>query len=249
MFISVGFGFLRYGKWFQVRVPLPALAVPLCWLRLSAVGADLQAQVVEWIGAERFRCLVLVCDAVDVNAEKPVAARNALDDLIADPATRLNLPSRAAISPEHWTRIKALSRRFAELGTTEYDYLRPVADFIARLIEHVTVVISTPLKWVPEDAPEEMKRQVVSEITSEVHAELHALAESRLFHERVKAWSIAYSHRGTGSTRERARDIEAIYEQAAPIPGEMADPRASEFVASVLKVAQAAVERKGGMFE
>jgi len=55
-------------------------------LRLSAVGADLQAQVVEWIGAERFRCLVLVCDAVDVNAEKPVAARNALDDLIADPA-------------------------------------------------------------------------------------------------------------------------------------------------------------------
>src|SRR2546426_1528205 len=162
---------------------------------------------------------------------------------------RLNLPSRAAISPEHWTRIKALSRRFAELGTTEYDYLRPVADFIARLIEHVMVVISTPLKWVPEDAPEEMKRQVVSEITSEVHAELHALAESRLFHERVKEWSIAYSHRGTGSTRERARDIEAIYEQAAPIPGEMADPRASEFVASVLRVAQAVVERKGWMFE
>ena len=101
----------------------------------------------------------------------------------------------------------------------------------------------------PEDAPEEMKRQVVSEITSEVHAELHALAESRLFHERVKEWSIAYSYRVTGSTRGRARDIEAIYEQAAPIPGEMADPRTSEFVASVLKVAQAAVERKGGMFE
>jgi hypothetical protein len=162
---------------------------------------------------------------------------------------RLNLPSRAAISAEHWTRIKALSRRFAELGTTEYSYLRPVADFIARLIEHVMVVLSTPLKWEPEDAPEEMKRQVVSEITSEVHAELHALAESRLFHDRVKEWSIAYSHRGTGSTRDRAHDIEAIYDMAAPIPGEMADPKASELVASVMKVVQAAVEKKGGLFE
>ena len=41
-------------------------------------------------------------------------------------------------------------RRFAELGTTEYDTLRPVADFIARAIEHVTVVLSSPLRWDPE---------------------------------------------------------------------------------------------------
>jgi hypothetical protein len=78
---------------------------------------------------------------------------------------------------------------------------------------------------------------------------MHALAESRLFHDRVKEWSIAYSHRDKGSARKRANDIEAIYEVAAPIPGEMADPKASELVASVLKVVQAAVERKGGMFE
>ncbi|MEI6196861.1 MAG: hypothetical protein WCS42_21300, partial [Verrucomicrobiota bacterium] len=60
---------------------------------------------------------------------------------------RLHLSSRPTASPEHWTRIKALSRRFAELDQTEYDTLRPVADFIARLIEHVTVVLSTPLRW------------------------------------------------------------------------------------------------------
>ena len=75
------------------------------------------------------------------------------------------------------------------------------------------------------------------------------MAESRLFHEPVKEWSAAYSHRGAGSAKDRAHDIEAIYDIAAPIPGEMADPKASSLVASVLKVVQEAVEKKGGLFE
>lgn len=162
---------------------------------------------------------------------------------------RLRLPSRSTISPEHWTRIKALSRRFAELGSTEYDTLRPVADFIARLIEHVTVVLSNPLRWSPENAPEEMKRQVIADIASAVHGKLHELGETRLFHERVKEWSMAYSHRGTGSSRERAIDIEGIYGVAAPIPGEAADPHSTALVASIKSFVQAAVESTGGEFE
>jgi hypothetical protein len=132
------------------------------------------------------------------------------------------------------------------LGTTEYDTLRPVADFIARLIEHVTVVLSSPLRWEPQDAPEEMKRQVVAEMAAAVHAKLHELGQTRLFHERVKEWSVAYSHRGTGSTRERARDIEGIYGTAAPVPGEMADPNATALVASIKNVVMEAVTAAGG---
>jgi len=162
---------------------------------------------------------------------------------------RLRLPSRSTVPAEHWTRIKALARRFAELRTTEYDTMRPVADFITRLIEHVTVVLSTPLKWEPEDAPEEMKRQVIADIASAVHAKLHELGESRLFHERMKEWSVAYSHRGTGSARERALDIEGIYGEAAPIPGETADPNASALVAAVKGVVKDAVEAAGGVFQ
>ncbi len=162
---------------------------------------------------------------------------------------RLNLPSRSALSPEHWTRIKALARRFAELGTTEYDTLRPVADFIARLIEHVTVVLSAPLLWEPQDAPEEMKRQVVGEMAATVHAKLHELGQTRLFHERVAEWSTAYSHRGKGSSRERANDIEGIYGEAAPIPGEVADPNATALVACVKRVVMDAVRAAGGRIE
>ena len=162
---------------------------------------------------------------------------------------RLRLPSRSKISPEHWTRIKALSRRFAELGSTEYSSLRPVADFIARLIEHVTVVLSNPLRWTPDNASEEMKRQVIADIASVVHEKLHELGETRLFHERVKEWSMAYSHRGTGSARERAMDIEGIYGLAAPIPGEAADPNSTALVASIKVMVQSAVESTGGEFE
>jgi len=162
---------------------------------------------------------------------------------------RLGLPSQSKMPPEHWTRIKALARRFAELGVTEYDTMRPVADFITRLIEHVTVVLSTPLKWDPEDAPEEMKRQVIAEIASAVHVKLHELGESRLFHERVKEWSAAYSHGGKGSARERALKIERIYEEAAPIPVESPDPNASALMAAVKGVVKDAVEAAGGVFQ
>lgn len=50
---------------------------------------------------------------------------------------RLGLPSRSGVSPEHWTRIKALSRRPAQWGTDEYDTLRPVADLIRVMSEHI----------------------------------------------------------------------------------------------------------------
>ena len=50
---------------------------------------------------------------------------------------RLGLPSRSGVSPEHWTRIKALSRRPALWRTDEYDDLRPVADLIKVLSEHI----------------------------------------------------------------------------------------------------------------
>ena len=162
---------------------------------------------------------------------------------------KLRLPSKSNISPEHWTRIKALSRRFAELGTVEYDTLRPVADFILRLSEHIIVFLASPVRWEPGHAPEEMKRQVVDEVARRVFADLHDLGAQRLFHERVKQWAVAYSHRGTGSTYERAQDIDGIYDFAAPIPGEAGNENASELLSSILTTVKKAVGESGGLFQ
>ena len=56
---------------------------------------------------------------------------------------RLGLPSRSGVSPEHWTRIKALSQRPAQWGTDEYDTLRPVADLIRVMSEHIMRFLRT----------------------------------------------------------------------------------------------------------
>jgi hypothetical protein len=162
---------------------------------------------------------------------------------------RLRLPSKSTISPEHWTRIKALTRRFAELGNVEFDTLRPVADFILRLSEHIIVFLSSPLRWVPEHAPEEMKRQVVDGIARQVFADLHDLGLQRLFHERVKDWATAYSHRGSGSTYERAQDIDRIYNVAAPVPGEAGNEYASALVSAILRKVKDSVAKSGGIFQ
>jgi hypothetical protein len=162
---------------------------------------------------------------------------------------KLKLPSRSNVSSEHWTRIKALSRRFAEQGMFEYDTLRPVADFILRLSEHIIVFLGSPLRWEPGHAPDEMKQQVVDEIARRVFTDLHELAAQRLFHERVKDWAAAYAHRGTGSTHERAQDIDGIYDVAAPIPGEAANENASKLVADVMAKVKDSVSKSGGVFQ
>jgi hypothetical protein len=162
---------------------------------------------------------------------------------------RMRLPSHSTVVPEHWARIKALARRFAELGKVEYLHLRPVADFILRLSERIIVFLGSPLRWEPDHAPDDMKQQVVDKIAREVFKELHSVGVQRLCDERLKDWSVAYRHRGPGSTTERARDIDEIYKEAAPIPGEAGNEGTSNFVAVVTRTVRRAVENAGGSFQ
>jgi hypothetical protein len=162
---------------------------------------------------------------------------------------RLGFAAQSKISPVHWARIKALARRFAELGQIEYSDLMPVADMIGALRERLSVVLASPLRWEQDGAPEEMKRQVINEILDKVAGKLGDLGKTRLFYERIKDWSKAYSeHSGPGSTKARARDIEAIYDNAAPTPTDKADKNANEFVASIRTIVKEAVEAAGGKF-
>lgn len=163
---------------------------------------------------------------------------------------RLGFPSQSKISAVHWARIKALARRFAALGQMEYSDLMPVADMIGALRERLAVVLGSPLAWEPEGASEEMKRQVVNEILDKVAAKLAELGKMRLFDDRIKDWVKAYyDHSGPGSTRGRARDIDGIYDSAAPTPTDKADENASKFVAAIRAIVKEAVEAVGGRFQ
>jgi len=163
---------------------------------------------------------------------------------------RLGFSSQSKIHALHWATVKALTRRFAELGEIEYSGLMPVADLIRELRERMAVVLSTPLKWEPDGASEEMKRQVVNEILDGVASGLTELSKTRLFQERTTEWGNAYyAHSGPGSTRGRARDIDMIYDIAAPTPTEKADENASKFVTAITTIVKESVTKAGGRFQ
>lgn len=54
---------------------------------------------------------------------------------------RLGLSSYSTILPEHWTRIKALTRRLAYQSSDSYDTLRPVGDLIRLITEQLDAFI------------------------------------------------------------------------------------------------------------
>jgi hypothetical protein len=159
-------------------------------------------------------------------------------------------PWRARLPAEHWTRVKALTRRLGHMGRDEYDTLRPVADLIDCLQVHVRPFLGAPLRWKPaKGATDEMMNYAIDKISDAVSARMHELAANRITRDRVIKWQEAYAHRGVGSGKERRRDVEVIYGEAAPIPGEAADPPTNEFLREIRLLVRDAVESAGGELE
>lgn len=160
----------------------------------------------------------------------------------------LGMGSRSSIAPEHWTRVKALTRRLGIFHVDEYDSLRPVADLIRLLQVQISQFLASPLKWgtvaPPEDS--EDRQTAIDTIRKEVFTRLHDLAKIRVLEERVSGWVEAYEHRGTGSTRVRARDMVTLYEEAAPIPNEMPGPDANEFLFELRELIADSIIEGGG---
>lgn len=158
---------------------------------------------------------------------------------------RLGLTIQSSRYPEHWTRIKALSRRPARLSKNEYDTLRPVADLIRELSEQIRIFLVKPQKWEPADASEEMQQTTIDSIASSIYKQLHTLAQKRLIRDHLLKWETAYIRWGKGSAKERAYDLELIYNLAVPV-GEIDDDAAYKFLVSIVDLVKDSVQAKGG---
>jgi hypothetical protein len=159
---------------------------------------------------------------------------------------RLGLAPSQGIRAEHWARIKALTRRLGVYGRDEYADLMPVADFRASLLVQIRPFLGEPLRWEPSAGTEEMRSQAVDAISREVSKTVEDFAKTRVLIHRATEWLNAYSHRGPGSTRDRSRDVEIIYDKAAPIPGGIADPAANAFLLEARKLVRNAIVAAGG---
>lgn len=160
---------------------------------------------------------------------------------------RLGFAFRQGVYPEHWTRVKALSRRFAYQWEDQYDNMRPVADLIRLLSERLVRFLSHPRSWKPlVPHTDEMRQEAIDRVMRAVFTRLHDLAHARLAVDRLHDWGKAFDHSGRGSGRARARDVRAIYQRAAPVPDETPADESIELLDALRAMFVEAVNSAGG---
>ena len=174
------------------------------------------------------------------------ALQGAMEDFRTPWSSRLGL-KYSGVNAEHWTRIKALSRRFALSWEDYYDNLMPVAELIARLTEKISFYLDRPVKWEPDAVSEEEKEQVINTIRQEVKDALYILVKERLDKKQKNDWNKAFGYRGQGSTKLRAQEIEGIFEKGAPLLSEVPSTSSIDFLPDVVDIVNTAIVSEGGL--
>lgn len=181
---------------------------------------------------------------VAIGDNRPVYNRMNLAVAVADAAKAfhqrwrglLGLEINAAAPKEHWTRIKAMSRRLAEGWQQEgYSDLLPIADLSTQLQEQVYRMLQSPERWTAGAAPsEEEQEAVLDKLATAVTQKLIDVSRRQLRDEGQLAWQRAYLQRGIGSTFDRARIISSeVYDRGAPVPSGVASPDQNKFLNAV----------------
>ena len=176
-----------------------------------------------------------------------IALHDAVEGFREPWRARLGLAYHDGIAKEHWTRVKALTRRLANGWADEYDNLTPVADMLARLQEEASKWLDRPADW-EGDGDEKEREDALDLIRQAVFSRLHALTQRRLKDEQVTSWRAAYDHSGTGSGGRRARVIDEIHNTAAPQMSAAMGENAREFLNNLYAILKDAIDEAGGRY-
>ncbi|ARK54919.1 hypothetical protein BOC36_18670 [Burkholderia pseudomallei] len=159
---------------------------------------------------------------------------------------RLGLTMKGGPEKEHWTRVKALSRRLATGIADEYDTLRPVADLKLQLQQRLYVLLQNPVDWKGPSPSDDDKQHIFDAIAEELSRRLIELASRRIRTERLSEWRNAFDESGPGSTFRRAKVIaERVYDPAAPVPDIVPSPDRNAFLSDVAEVTKVSIESVG----
>ncbi|WP_092808389.1 hypothetical protein [Rhodococcus globerulus] len=149
----------------------------------------------------------------------------------------LGLDQNPDAPKEHWTRVKALSRRLAEGWGDEYDDLKPVADLRNSLQIQIYLLFQRPLRWQGGEPSAPEKQAQMDAVMNAVTKKLVALSQRRLRDDAQRGWQGAYSQSGPGSTFERSKIIASdVYGARVPIPSVSASPDQNRFLKDVAAV-------------
>jgi hypothetical protein len=160
--------------------------------------------------------------------------------------SRLGLEMRTGWSKEHWTRVKALSRRLATGMADHYDTLHPVADLRRELLDRIYVFVQNPLGWTGDEPDEASKIVIFDRFADAIADRLLELSTRRVWRAKSGEWQEAYYERNQGSTFRRARIIgRRIFDPAAPIPDVTPSPERNLFLRDVVEAVQQAADEIG----
>ena len=179
-------------------------------------------------------------------ARLELALRDAADGFKNPWLARLGLNFHEGIRKEHWGRVKALCRRIANRWEDEYDGLRPVADFVRQLQSSISLWLDSPSGWTRVPENEDDRQVAIDEIRKKVFSRIHELSKQRLITSHSRKWLTAFAYSGVGSSRDRAKEMSGIYDEAAPSVTSVLDQTAQEFLGQVIQIVSDAVEEAGG---
>lgn len=185
----------------------------------------------------------------DLGPARPVYAeadlRKALAAAIGDFHGRwdaiLGVSFSRFVAKEHWARIKALNKRFAERSADEYNTLRPSADLREFIKEELYRQLESPHDWQgnrPDD--DDTLTAIVDEFSQAIARRLNKPIYDRLSVAAQSEWQRALAFQGAGSTRVRAEHISHdVFDVFVPEPA----PTVNAFTnALVGLIAEAATE-------
>lgn len=161
-------------------------------------------------------------------------------------AARVGLGTSEGVAPEHWSRVKALCRRFAGNMSDEYDTLRPVADFRAELQREIYRMLQNPVGWRGQAVSDEAKEEIVDAVAAALSRGVLELAARRVTVDPHDAWVRSFELSGAGSTTRRARMVtDEIIRPSSPIPTSSLSPEAAELMHQVERIFDAVAETEG----
>jgi hypothetical protein len=202
--------------------------------------------------------LASACDEASAGSAKPVFSLMNLSLAITEAARSfhdkwrglLGLSYNPDAPKEHWTRIKALSRRLGEGWNDEYDDLQPVADLRYQLQRQIWLMLQKPVRWQGAEPTEDERAEMIDQISNAITQHLFTLTARRMKEDRQNAWLEAYAQKGRGSSYSRATLIATkVYDRGAPIPSVVASPDQNSFMAEVAQVVTKAAGELGFILE
>lgn len=151
------------------------------------------------------------------------------------------------VDREHWTRVRALNRRFAEGTADQYDTLRPAADLREYLKDEIYKTLEMPLRWEGGRPDDDVQvTAVINEFSQAIAKRLTGPIRERLSIRAQRSWQQSYALSGTGSTFVRARRIsDEILSANVPVPGSVPSPDQNDFLHGVIAVVEDAAEEVG----